>query len=270
MEAAQISGEVGARTTTPRIAVILRDIARSGVAGLLTGLLVAGIGGRLVMRAAALLEPSATGRLTENGNLIGEITIGGSFALLFAGVFFGLAGAVVWVVVSPWLPERPRARALVAAPVAVALSAVGLIDGFNPDFSVLQHDVTTVLLLLVLVAIAGVVISVFDHWLDGRLPTAGASPRSDSTYLVLSVAGAGLILPVVLGGYLGGETPLGLALVVCGLATLLRWRYRYRGGVQPSWLMPIGRAALVAAVVLGTIAVVPDVSLAMGVAGGAR
>jgi ATP-binding cassette subfamily F protein 3 len=40
---------------------------------LLTGLLVAGLGGRLVMRAAALLEPSAIGRFTENGNQIGEI-----------------------------------------------------------------------------------------------------------------------------------------------------------------------------------------------------
>ena len=265
MNAAQISGEAAARTpTTTRLAVILRDIARSGVAGLLTGVLIAGLGGRLVMRAAALLEPSAIGRLTENGNKIGDITTGGTFGLLLVGVFFGLAGAVVWVVVSPWLPDRPGVRALVAAPVAVALSAVSLIDGFNPDFSVLHHDVATVLLLVFLVAAAGVVISVFDHWLDGRLPAAGASPVSDSAYLVLSVAGAGLILPVVVAGYLGGEAPVGLALVVTGVATLLRWAYRYRGVAQPGWLVPLGRAALVSAIVLGTIAVMPDVARAMG------
>jgi hypothetical protein len=265
VDAVPISVEAAGRSpTTSRLAEIFRDIARTGVAGLLTGLLVAGLGGRLVMRAAALLEPSAIGRFTENGNQIGEITVGGSFALLLVGVFLGLAGAVVWVVVSPWLPDKPLARALVAAPVAVALSAVGLIDGFNPDFSVLHHNVATVVLLLLLVAAAGVVISVFDHWLDGRLPPAGASPASDSIYLLLSVAGAGLILPIVVSGYVSGETPLGLALVVTGLATLLRWSYRYRGVVEPGWLMPLGRAALVAAVVLGTIAVAPDVAQAMG------
>lgn len=246
-----------------RLAEILRDIARSGVAGLLTGLLVAGLGGRFVMRAAALLEPSAIGRFTENGNRIGEITAGGSFALLLVGVFFGLAGAVLWVVVSPWLPVQPMARVLLAAPVAVALSALSLINGFNPDFTVLNHNAATVLLLLFLVAAAGVVLALFDHWLDGRLPVAGASNVSDAVYLVLSVAGAGLILPVVLAGYLGEERPVGLALLMTGLATVLHWAYRYRGVVQPGWLMPLGRAALVASVVLGTIAVAPDVARAM-------
>ena len=55
----------------------------------------------------------------------------------------------------------------------------------------------------------------------------------------------------------------GLALLVTGVATLLRWAYRYRGVAPPGWLTPLGRAAVVAAVVLGTIAVVPDVARAM-------
>ena len=265
MDAAPIAREAGARTAaTGRFAEILRDIARSGIAGLVTGLLVAGLGGRLVMRAAALLEPSALGQFTENGNRIGAITAGGSFALLFAGVFFGLAGAVLWVVVSPWLPEKNGVRALVAAPVAVALSALSLIQGFNPDFSVLHHNVATVLLLLILVATAGVVLSLFDHWLDGRLPAAGTSATSDAIYLALTLAGAVLILPIVVAGYVGTETPVGIALLVTGLATLLRWAYRYRGRVQPAWLLPVGRAGLLAAVILGTIAVAPDITRAMG------
>ena len=224
---------VAGNPATGTLATILRDIARAGIAGLITGILVAGVGGRLVMRAAAILEPSAVGRFTENGNRIGEITAGGTFALLLVGLFFGLAGAVLWVVVSPWLPGRPRTRALVAAPVAVALSALSLIQGFNPDFSVLHHDVATVLLLLLLVAVAGVVLSVFDHWLERRLPAAGASGTSDSIYLALTLAGAALILPIVVSGYLGGETPLGVAILVTGLATLLRWAYRYRRRAQP-------------------------------------
>lgn len=254
---------VAGNPATGRLATILRDIARAGIAGLITGILVAGVGGRLVMRAATLLEPSAIGRFTENGNRIGEITAGGSFALLLVGLFFGLAGAVLWVVASPWLPRKPRVRALVAAPVALALSALSLIQGFNPDFGVLHHNVVAVLLLLVLVASAGVVLAVFDLWLHSRLPPAGASPVSDSIYLVLTGAGALLILPIVLAGYLGGETPVGLALLVTGVATLLCWGYRYRGLVQPGWLTPLGRAGVIAAIVLGTIAVLPDIARAM-------
>jgi len=250
--------------TVGSIGVVLRDIARSGVAGLLTGVLVAGIGGRVVMRVAALLVPSATGRFTENGNRIGEITAGGSFALLLVGVFFGLAGAVVWVVVRPWLPSGTRTRALVAAPVAVALTAVGLIHGFNPDFRILHHDVATVAMLLLLVGIAGVSIALFDSWLDRRIPVAGASPVSDAIYLTLSVAGAGLILPPVLAAYLGGETALGLALLVVGLATLAVWAYRYQGKPRPAWLTAAGRVALLGAVLVGVLALAPDVGQALG------
>ena len=244
--------------------LVMREIARSGLAGLLTGLLVIGPGGRVVMRLAALLEPSAAGRLTENGNVIGQITVGGSFALLLVGVFFGLAGAVLWVVVSPWLPGSHRGRALAAAPVAVSLAAVSLIQAFNPDFGVLHHNVAAVGLLVVLVAVAGVAIAAFDGWLDDRLPPAGASPTADAIYAVLLLAGGLLVFLPTVAAYLEGETALGIALVVTGAATALRWTYRYRGHAQPAWLLPFGRAALVAAVILGSIAVAPDIARAAG------
>jgi len=256
----------GARPILGRVAEPLRDIARGGLAGLMTGILVAGIGGRIVMRVAAVLVTSATGRLTENGNRIGEITVGGSFSLVLVGVFFGLAGAVVWIVVSPWMPRGTRARALVAAPVAVALAAVGLIDGFNPDFPVLQHDAATVVLLLLLVAGAGVSISLFDSWLDRRLPPATVSAPADAIYLALAVAGGGLILPIVLASYLGEERPLGLALVACGVATLVHWTLRFQHRPSfPTWLVAAGRGSLLLAVVLGVVALAPDVASALGV-----
>jgi hypothetical protein len=254
-----------------RLGVVLRDIARGGLAGLLTGILVAGVGGRIVMRLAAILVPSAVGLPTENGNRIGEITLSGTLGLVaLAGLFFGLAGAVVWVVVSPWIPGSARLRALLAAPVAVALTGVSLIQASNPDFIVLRHDVATVVLLLLLVATAGVAISAFDTWLDRHLPAAGARPVADAIYLALAVAGAALIsIPVVMG-YLQNETALGIALVGTGVATLVRWAYRYRVATEPVWLVPFGRTALLAAVVLGTVALVPDVARAVGVAGGTR
>ena len=86
--------------------VILRDIARGGLAGLAVGVVVGGIGGRLAMRLIALLIPESTGRFTENGARIGDITLGGTFAvLLFGGLFAGIFVGTIWVVVSPWLPR---------------------------------------------------------------------------------------------------------------------------------------------------------------------
>jgi hypothetical protein len=253
------------RASLGRLAEPLRDIARSGLAGLLTGILVAGIGGRIVMRAAALLVPEAAGQFTENGNRIGAITAGGSFALVLVGVFFGLAGAVVWVVVSPWIPAGERTRAVLAMPIAVALTGMSLVQADNPDFRVLRHDAATVALLLALVALAGLVIAGFDHWLDRRLPAAATSAPADAIYLALTLAGGVLILPVVLAGYLGEERPLGLALVGVGVATLIQWTLRYqRRPSSPIWLVVAARGSLLIAVVLGVLALGPDVASALG------
>ena len=163
---------------------ILRDITRGGLAGLVVGILVAGLGGRLVMRLAALLVPSANGAFTENGNRIGEITLVGSVALIvFAGLAASILLAVVWVAIAPWLPGRGVVRGLVAMPVAVALAAFGLINAGNPDFVVLRHDPIVVVILLALVAVTAPAMAVVDGWLDRRLPHAAAvaSPRASPT-----------------------------------------------------------------------------------------
>ena len=254
------------RVSLGRLAEPIRDIARGGLAGLLTGILVAGVGGRVVMRLAALLVPEAAGQFTENGNRIGEITAGGSFALILVGVFFGLAGAVVWVVVSPWIPAGGRTRAVLAMPIAVALTGLSLVQADNPDFRVLRHDAATVALLLALVALAGLTIAAFDAWLDRRLPGAGASGPADAVYLTLTVAGGVLIFPIVVAGYLGEERPLGLALLAVGLATIIHWAIRYRHRpAAPTWLVVAGRGSLLVAVVLGVLALAPDVASALGV-----
>lgn len=253
------------RASLGRLAEPLRDVARSGLAGLLTGILVAGIGGRVVMRVAALLVPGATGHFTENGNRIGEITLSGTLGLVLGGgLFFGLSGAVIWVVVSPWIPGGSRTRAILAMPIAVCLSGVALVQARNPDFDVLRHDPTTVLLLLALVALAGLTIAALDAWLDRRLPGAGVSGPTDAVYLALAVAGGVLIFPIVVVGYLGEERALGLALVAVGIATMVRWLFRNRRRPLPTWLVVAGRGSLLGAVGLGALALGPDVAAALG------
>ena len=155
------------------LGVIWRDIARGGLAGLVVGVVVGGLGGRLAMRLIALLIPESTGRSTENGNRIGDITLGGSFGLiLFAGLFVGIFVGTLWVVVSPWLPRSLGLRVLAAIPLAIGLGTFVLIQGSNPDFLVLGYDPRVVVVLLGLVGLVGASMAVVDAWLDRRLPRA--------------------------------------------------------------------------------------------------
>jgi hypothetical protein len=255
------------RSSLGRLAGPLRDVARGGLAGLLTGILVAGLGGRIVMRLAAIIVPTSAGRFTENGNQIGDITSSGSLALiLFGGLFFGLSGGVIWVVVSPWIPGSGFRRAILAMPIAVALTGVGLVKGSNPDFQILQHHGLVVAMLLVLVALAGASIALLDGWLDDRLPRPGRSGRVDSLYAALTVAGSLLVFPVVLQAYLAASAPVGLALVAVGVATLAWWTIRLNGrDGMPTALVVAGRGALLVAVVLGVLDLGPDVAVALGI-----
>jgi hypothetical protein len=244
---------------------VLRDIARGGTAGLLVGFIVAGIGGRIVMRLAAFIVPTSVGSFTENGNRIGDITLSGSLGLIAAGgLFFGTFAGTVWVVVAPWIPGTGVRRAILAMPIAVALTAGSLVQASNPDFRILRHDGLIVAMLIALVAIAGGSIALVDGWLDRRLPPHDASGRAEAAYTAVALAGGLLIFPVVVLTYLGAATLLGLALVAVGLATLARWRLRMQGRPRPWRLLIAGRAALLVAVGLGLLELAPDVAGALG------
>ena len=84
---------------------VVRKVAVLGLASPAAGVLVGGVGGWIVMRVSAAIAPPETiGRLTENGNRIGELTIAGTIGLLvFVGLLGGIAGSVVVVRSDPWL-----------------------------------------------------------------------------------------------------------------------------------------------------------------------
>ena len=241
---------------------VLREITRGGLAGLIVGVVLAGVGGRLVMRLAALLVPSADGAFTENSNRIGDITLGGSLGIVVGlGLLFGAVAGSLWVVVRPWLPSSRRARLLVTIPIAVALGTPGLIEARNDDFEILQHDPVVVASLVVLVALFGPALVLADAWLDRRLP----HPTPDEGRVINgfgTVALIGLLLTtfLVVPMYLGSSLrPVGLALFVIGVATAATWWYRVEAKSPPVWLPSVGRLGLVAAVLGGLAVTVPEV-----------
>ena len=188
------------------------------------------------MRLAAVLNPDAVGLETENGNVIGDITLSGTLALLvFGGFLTGLIASVVWTTVSSWIPGTGLRRALLAAPVAVALGGVLLVQADNHDFVILTEDLLIVAMLLALVGTFGFALALLEEWLDRRMPRAGTDPRQYAlTAGFLVLVGAVLFLPLTIGFYFSesaclcgvAPVPLAVPLIVTGVATVAWWAQR--------------------------------------------
>lgn len=126
---------VESRRLGARLAWRIRWVAVRGIASAFAGVLVLGVGGRLVMLASRFLHPDAIGRTTDNGNRIGEFTVEGTVArILFGGLLSGLVAGVIWALVKEWIPPNP---ALVGFGV-IAIGGFQLIEADNPDFVILE------------------------------------------------------------------------------------------------------------------------------------
>jgi hypothetical protein len=101
------------------IPTLRRLVAAALGAGVVAGVLVAGAGGRLVMRLLALTSPDVEGSLTEGGATVGDISLDGTLGLIpFGGVPAGHLSGLLYALVRPAPPpgragglaRRPRAR----------------------------------------------------------------------------------------------------------------------------------------------------------------
>jgi hypothetical protein len=244
-----------------RLATVLREIARGGLAGLIAGILVGGVGGRILMSLTAVMNPNATGLLTENGEVVGRFTLQGTVALIiFGGLSASALGAVVWVIVSPWVPGTGARRALLMMPIAVAIGSFILIESTNPDFLILRPTQIILALLVALVALNGAAIAWLDDALERRLPRPGPRPiRTAIAYGIVSMLGLPMLLLVLLAffspSFSSAPRPpfLGIAILVVGLATAATWVVRLRRDASaiPPFVTWAGRLGLAAAVVLG-------------------
>lgn len=250
---------------------VLRDITRGGLAGAIAGVFVGGIGGRVVMRVAAHVHSSATGAITENGNRIGEISLGGTLFLLVFALLFGLMAGGLWVIASPWLPGRTTTRAFLSAGVAILIGTPLVIIGRNPDFVILNHDARVVGLLVALVGLIGLSIALVDDWLERRLPHTARGERGPTVvYSIVTLLGLVLVLPFLLLIFLTSDEydlPLraGLALLLVGACTATWSGLRIRGRMSPPRsLIVAARSALFVALVLGFLTALPHVSRALG------
>jgi len=132
-----VQSEPGQRWETYRrgIEAFARTVIIGALTGFVAGLIAGGVGSRLAMRISGILtEPAFRRVLTENDNVVGEITVGGTAVLILLGGIFGAAGGLLYVAMRPWVAEAGRWRGLVFGVVILAILGSLIIEADNPDF----------------------------------------------------------------------------------------------------------------------------------------
>jgi hypothetical protein len=177
----------------------VRQIAAIGCAAAISGLLVGGVGGRLAMRYLAATNEEDSGAITDDGFVVGDITLGGTIQLLATSTQLALVGAALFILIRPLLLGPIWFRALtVATGTGVVLGAIVAHPGV--DFEALDPPLLAISLFVALpFAAAGVFCVLAYRWLrDDSWFAHGSFRWVAATSTVWLLAGIGLILAVPL------------------------------------------------------------------------
>lgn len=218
------------------------------LAGVLAGIVVGGLLGRVVMRISGFTAgPALVGVRTSNGNVVGDITFEGTLALvLFVGVPVGLVGGVLYAAVEPWVRRlRPWHGLVYGAGVLVALGFT-VLDPSNVDFGRFGIAPLNVAMFAALFLVFGVLIG----WLFDRLRAIRSRPgraaRTADIFAWLAL-GPAVISVIAVAGSIGGlaDPVIPITMIVAVLiATIARWRN------VPAL---VGYGAVIAALALGFV-----------------
>jgi hypothetical protein len=145
-------------------------VLRLAAVGIGTGIIVAGLvgglGSRIVMRLLFLENDAIKGSITENGNEVGVITLGGTASLVFfAALFMGVPGGLMYVVVRRWLTQRSLVRGLLYGALLLLLFGGGAIDSDNIDFRIFGPAALGIALFALLPFLFGLALAyLVDRW----------------------------------------------------------------------------------------------------------
>ena len=237
-----------------------RALGRSAAAGVLAGLLIGGLGGRLVMRISAVAADS-DGLITEGGNRVGDITVGGTIALvIFGGGLTGVVGGLLLFTVGSWLPQRLSWRAVSFALLLPAITGATIVAAENRDFLFLDPPELNIAMFLLLFAAFGAVAVVIDEALDGLIPEPRPSQvRSGTRYEAIGVAVPAIFVALLL---LADEKLFeAVFIVLIGVATSahLAQGASVPNGERSRRLRVLALGSLLGACVAGTVSLISEI-----------
>lgn len=232
-----------------------RHVGTASLAGLVSGVVVGGLIGRVAMRVSGFLAgPNMVGVHTENGNRVGDITFAGTLALVvFTGVAAGVLGGIVYAVVEPWL-RRVRLWHGLAYGAALLLAYGFLVlDPSNFDFRRFGPPALNVAMFAALFVIFGVITAWLFDALSALRARTGAAARLIGVFAWAALVPAGILAVLLVSSVGGLGDPVTTIMIVGPLfvAAIVRWRG-----------LPIvfGYASLAAGVLLGaarTLSAIP-------------
>jgi len=205
-----------------------RHVGAASLAGIIAGVLVAGVLGRVAMRVSGFLSrPELVGVATANGNRVGEITFSGTVGLaLFIGIPAGILGAVLFASAEPWLRRVRPWRGVVFGLMLLLAAGFVFIDPTNFDFQRFGSAAINVAMFAALFVAFGALTA----WLFDRIRPAieGNGTSARVLEIVAFVAALAAIALSVLFftsiGGLGDAAPLLLFPGVAIVPAIVRWR----------------------------------------------
>lgn len=207
-----------------------RHFGASSLAGIVAGVLVAGVLGRIAMRVSGFLSsPELIGSATAAGNRVGEITFSGTMALaMFVGIPAGVMGAAVFASAEPWLRERRPWQGVVFGLLLLLAGGFVFIEPANFDFQRFGPAPLNIAMFAALFIAFGALTA----WLVDRIRHAmegdGRTARALEVlgwFAALAVTGLSILFFTSIGGLSDPVLLLLLAFaVVMILPAIVRWR----------------------------------------------
>jgi hypothetical protein len=168
---------------------VLRRTRALVFAGVFLGVVVGGIGGRLAMLVLRLTSPdSVNGVLSDDGFEIGQVTLGGTLALIALAAVAGLIGAAAYALVKPWLIGPPWFRNFTCALGAGAVVGSTLIHADGIDFTLLKPTWLAITFFIAIPACFGALIGPVLAWCDRPASWVNVGKYRPWILLVLALA----------------------------------------------------------------------------------
>jgi hypothetical protein len=201
------------------------------VAGLLVGVVIIGIGSRAAMFLLRVTSSDhVVGMVSDDGFVIGQFTLSGSYNLVQLGAVVGVIGAAAYVAVAPWLIGPTWFRRFTVGVTAGLLVGSTLLHSDGVDFVFLGPLWFAVVLFVGLPVVSGVVLA----WsVDAVAASQGWATRRPWNWL----------LPLLLAATVPLTAPFVLAvLAVVALllplrSPMLAWS---RGSTVAAWVIRAG------------------------------